>query len=54
VDYYESSVTAGFKTIDNILGGGWSTKNDQSLIADLASELGIEIIFTGYLRYCIK
>jgi ubiquinone/menaquinone biosynthesis C-methylase UbiE/DNA-binding XRE family transcriptional regulator len=53
-DYYEASVTAGFKTIDNVLGGGWSTKNDESMIADLAQELGVEIIFTGYLRYCIK
>lgn len=53
-DYYEASVTAGFKTIDNILGGGWSTKNDESFVADLARELDVEIIFTGYLRFCTK
>ena len=53
-DFYDASVTAGFKTIDNILGGGWTTKNDDSTIADLARELGIELIFTGYLRYCTK
>lgn len=53
-DYYEASVTAGFKTIDNIVCGGWSTKNDESMIADLAREFKVEITFTGYLRYCIK
>ncbi len=53
-DFYDASVTAGFKTIDNILGGGWSTKDDDSAIADLARELGIELVFTGYLRYCTK
>lgn len=53
-DFYDATVTAGFKTIDNQILSGWSTKDDESEIADLAKELGIEIIFTGYLRYCIK
>jgi ubiquinone/menaquinone biosynthesis C-methylase UbiE len=53
-DFYDASVTAGFKTIDNIITGGWNTKDDESLIADLANELGINIYFTSYLRYCIK
>jgi len=53
-DFYDASVTVGFKTIDNIISGGWSTKGDKSLIADLANELGIDIYFTGYLRYCTK
>ena len=53
-DFYDASVTAGFKTIDNIITGGWHTKDDDSLIADLAKELGIDIFFTSYLRYCKK
>lgn len=53
-DFYDATVTAGFKTINNSIKFGWSTKNDNSLVADLARELGIEIIFSGYLRYCIK
>lgn len=53
-NFYDASVTAGFKTIDNIVTGGWHTKDDESLIADLAKELGIDIYFTSYLRYCTK
>lgn len=52
--YYEASITAGFKSIDTISIGSWSTKNDDSTIADLARELGVELTFTSYLRYCIK
>ena len=53
-NYYEVCVTAGFKTIDTELGNNWSTKDDDSEIATIARELGIEITFTGYMRYCIK
>ncbi len=53
-DYYEASVTAGFKTIDNVLGSSWSTRNDESEIASLAKSLGVDLTFTGYLRYCTK
>ncbi len=53
-DYYDASVTVGFKSIDNKIYGGWSTKDDESAVADLARSLGIEIIFSGYLRYCVK
>jgi ubiquinone/menaquinone biosynthesis C-methylase UbiE len=53
-DFYDATVTAGFKTIDNTISFGWSTKNDESAVADLARELGIDIIFSGYLRYCVK
>jgi len=55
-DYYDASVTAGFKTIDNIITGGWSTKDDNdSAPAELARELGLEEInFNSYLRYCTK
>ncbi|MCL2775946.1 MAG: helix-turn-helix domain-containing protein [Oscillospiraceae bacterium] len=54
-DFYDASVTLGFKQIDNTISGGWHTKGDESQIADLAKELGIDdIYFTGNLRYCIK
>jgi ubiquinone/menaquinone biosynthesis C-methylase UbiE len=53
-DYYEANVTAGFKTINNKIGTGWSTKDDDSLIAALAKKLGVELIFSSYLRYCTK
>ena len=53
-DYYEETVVAGFRKIDTILGNDWSTKDDESDIADLARQLGVEVVFTGYLRYCIK
>jgi len=54
-DYYEASVSLGFKTIDNqVYKTGWSTKNDEGGMADLANSLGVEIIFSSYLRSCIK
>jgi ubiquinone/menaquinone biosynthesis C-methylase UbiE/DNA-binding XRE family transcriptional regulator len=53
-NFYDALAAAGFRTIDSRIGYGWSTKNDKSTIADLARELGIEIVFTGYTRYCEK
>lgn len=53
-DYYEASVATGFRKIDTVVTGGWSTKDDESHVADLARKLGIEIMFTSYVRYCIK
>ena len=51
---YDATVTVGFKQIDNRITEGWSTKDDESVVADLARELDIEIIFTSYLRICTK
>lgn len=53
-DYYEATVMVGFKKINNIIGKGWSTQNDDSAIEDLAKSLGVELIFSSYLRYCTK
>ena len=53
-DYYEATVAAGFKMIDNVILGEWSTKGDRSTIADLAEELGVELILSSYVRYCTK
>lgn len=54
VDFYKESVEIGFKTIDTQMIGTWSTKGDDSSIANLAEELGVEIIFSSFIRYCIK
>ncbi|MFA7673967.1 MAG: class I SAM-dependent methyltransferase [Clostridia bacterium] len=53
-DLYEATVLAGFKKIDSIICGCWYTKDDESTIADLANELGINLKFTSYVRYCEK
>jgi ubiquinone/menaquinone biosynthesis C-methylase UbiE len=53
-DYYETTVAAGFKKIDNTVLGEWSTKGDDSTIAEVAVEYGVELIVTWYARYCIK
>ena len=52
--FYDASVMAGFKTINNEITGLWSNKDDESNLADLSRELGVEVIFSGYLRCCIK
>ncbi len=53
-DLYEKTVLAGFKKIDSVIGGCWYTNDDESTIADLARELGINLKFTSYVRYCEK
>jgi ubiquinone/menaquinone biosynthesis C-methylase UbiE len=53
-DLYEKTVLAGFKKIDSIICGCWYTNDDESTIADLARELGINLKFTSYVRYCEK
>ncbi|AUS97229.1 hypothetical protein CDQ84_16575 [Clostridium thermosuccinogenes] len=53
-DLYEETVLAGFKKIDSIISGCWYTNDDESEIAELARELGINLKFTSYIRYCEK
>jgi SAM-dependent methyltransferase len=53
-DLYEETVLAGFLKIDSIIDGCWYTNDDESTIADLARELGINLKFTSYVRYCEK
>lgn len=53
-DYNEILLAAGFQSIDTTLTGGSDTDGDESLLADLARELGINIHFTGCLRFCMK
>lgn len=53
-DLYEETILAGFKKIDSIIGGCWYTNDDESTIADLARELGINLKFTSHVRYCEK
>lgn len=51
---YEDTVLAGFRKIDSVVQGVWSTDEDQSGIADFARELGVNVQFTEYVRYCQK
>lgn len=54
IDFYKESIDAGFKIIDTQITGTWSTKGDSSSVADLANKMGVEIIFSSYIRYCTK
>lgn len=51
---YEDTVLAGFRKIDSVVEGVWSTDEDKSGIADFARELGITVQFTEYVRFCEK
>ena len=53
-DLYEDTVLAGFGKIDSVISGSWQTDSDDSAIADLARSLGVNLKFTGYIRYCTK
>lgn len=54
MDFYDEARKVGFRSIDNEITGTWSTKGDDSSVATLAKELGVEINFSSYIRYCIK
>lgn len=51
---YEDTVMAGFRKIDSIVEGTWTTDEDESGVADLAKELGVTVQFTQYVRFCEK
>lgn len=51
---YEETVLAGFRDIHSEICGGWDTDGDESGIADQARELGVNLRFTEYIRYCVK
>lgn len=51
---YEDAVLAGFRKIDSIIEGVWTTDEDESSVADLAKELGVTVQFTQYVRFCVK
>ncbi len=53
-DLYEETVLAGFSQIDSLVCGHWDTDGDDSGAADLAQRLGVNLRFTGYLRFCVK
>lgn len=54
MDFYRESAEAGFSRIETQTTGSWSTGNDDSIIAEMAKGLDVEIVFTSYIRYCIK
>lgn len=51
---YEDTILAGFTKIDSVIQGIWHTDEDESGIADYAKELGVNVQFTEYVRYCQK
>lgn len=51
---YEDTVMAGFRKIDNIGEGTWTTDEDESGVADMAKELGVTVKFTQYVRFFEK
>lgn len=53
-DLYEETVLAGFSQIDSLVCGHWDTDGDDSDVAELACSLGVNLRFTGYLRFCVK
>jgi len=52
--YYDDCKNVGFRSVEDNVSGGWSTKNDESGVADLAGKLNTEIIFKSYIRHYIK
>lgn len=44
----------GFSQTQTVAQGEWSNKGDESTLADLCRSLGVEIVFSGFLRYCVK
>lgn len=53
-DLYAQTVLAGFQEIDSVCCGHWYTDDDDSGVADLARSLGVNLKFTGFMRYCRK
>ena len=51
---YEETVMAGFRKIDSLIQGTWTTEEDESGVADLAKSLGVTVEFTEYVRFCEK
>jgi len=51
---YEDTILAGFRKIDSIVDGVWTTDEDESRIADMAKDLGVTVQFTKYVRFCEK
>lgn len=45
---------AGFRKIDSVVSGHWNTDGDERDIADLTRSLGVDLQFTGCVRYCYK
>lgn len=45
----------GFSKVDVVKGEGtWSNKDDDSNLADLCRSLSTSLMFSGFVRYCIK
>ncbi|MDR0553627.1 MAG: methyltransferase domain-containing protein, partial [Treponema sp.] len=54
MDFYQETLEAGFKEIEETAAGEWSNENDESTLASLCRELGIHLVFSTFFRYCHK
>lgn len=53
-DFQNELQELGYESIETIKLGTWSNKNDDSTLAELTRSLGTELIFTEFVKYCIK
>ena len=44
----------GYSNIETVEKSKWSNKNDESTLADLCRELGTELLFSSFIKYCTK
>ncbi len=44
----------GFSKVETIQTNEWSNKDDESSLANLCRELNTELIFSCFIKYCIK
>ena len=53
-DFQDVLEELGFNSIETVINGSWSNKDDDSNLADFTRSLGAELIFSGYTKYSIK
>lgn len=44
----------GYSNMETTEKSKWSNKNDDSTLANLCRDLGTELIFSSFIKYCIK
>ena len=44
----------GFTEVKTVPQGEWSNENDDSTLADVCRSLGTSLVFSGFVRYCVK
>lgn len=44
----------GYSEVETIQQNTWSNKDDESTLEDLCRSLNTELVFSGFMKYCIK